>query len=226
MFEPRMDRLDIIHYPNCRIEAIAMSAEISAALADVPNSDWIVFTSKNSARIFDEHLKSAHLKIGKSSRVAAVGSKTAEFLSYLGYRDIFVPEREDAAGLVAELPAVVGPGNAKILLPQGEKAPDLLFEGLLAAGHQVRRVDIYRTLPTPPEELPDIDPVQVDFFVFTNPLSVTYYHDRGYTLPENAWVAAIGRPTAETISGLFRPPDYFPLKADLAEIARVIREQT
>jgi uroporphyrinogen-III synthase len=157
--------------------------------------------------------------------VAAVGRKTCELLESHGVRVAFVPEREDSVGLVEGLSSTLGNSHASILLPQGEEAPDTIEHGLGTPGHKVTRINIYRTVPTSAAELPDIGIDDIGFFIFTSPLSVSYFKALGHKLPEKAWVAAIGQPTAKALISDFRAPDFVPGKADLKAIVEKIKER-
>jgi len=219
------DNVDILHYPVYEIKPVNESVPMTRALSHLDRYDWIIFTSKNSVRIFEEILHKYNVKLSSSTKFAAVGRKTAAYLEYCGYTVSFIPEREDASGLVQELPVHIEKKAALILLPQGEEAPDLLEKGLSSIGHEVERITIYKTVPTEREKLPVLDPQTIDFFVFTSPLAVTYYKSLGHDLPKLSWVTSIGRPTAEALAEAFRRPDYIPVKADLEDIAEIIREQ-
>lgn len=218
------ESVEVIFYPLLNVEPITTTDEIAPALKSLMSYDWVIFTSKNTVRIFDELLNSEKLKLPESIKIAAVGQKTGEYLKRFGYRVDLVPRQEDSAGLLAEILPTLS-RSAKVLLPQGIEAPDTIEDGLNSAGHIVTRINIYTTKPANREALPKIDPSVIDFLVFTSPLSVEFYAKMGHALPVNSWAAAIGRPTAEALTHWFRPPDYVPLTADLADIATIIKEQ-
>lgn len=216
---------EVVHYPVYTINPVTESAVISQAMARIKEYGWIIFTSKNSVRIFETIQQKHNVTLAASIKIAAVGGKTAAYLKSRGYTVSFVPEREDATGLVQELPAIIGATSAMILLPQGEEAPDTLEKGLQNCGHKIDRMTIYTTMPTPKEKLSTIKSEDIGFFVFTSPLAVEYYKSLGHDLPKSSWVASIGRPTAAALTAAYRVPDYIPLKADLEDIANRIREQ-
>ncbi len=186
---------------------------------------WIVFTSKNSVRIFDEIAKKFNMHLPPDTRIAAVGAKTAELLESLGFQVSLIPYKEDSSGLLNEFERQYKNNKLSILLPQGEEAPDTLEIGFESFGCKVARINIYRTVPSAPESLPKIISEEIDFFIFTSPLSVEYYKKLGHDLPSKAWVGAIGNPTAEALEKHFRKADYLPQKADIKDIAEKIRER-
>jgi len=218
-------RAEIIYYPVFQIQPAYNKNVVDDIISRFEEFDWIIFTSKNTVRIFKDILDKWSLKINPETKIAAVGGKTAELLEKLDMPVYFIPQREDSTGLIEEWPKSTGKETVKILLPQGEEAPDHLEKGLTAAGHQVTRVNLYKTLPTPKESLPSIDSRSIEFFIFTSPLSVKYYFQLGHNLPAKAWVSSIGRPTAEALAEHNRQTDYMPAKADLYDIAVKIRER-
>jgi hydroxymethylbilane synthase len=224
LFENLSGKIEPIYYPVFSIAPFHDKSADDLAVSRLNDFDWLIFTSKNSVRIFFDILRENGATLPSNMKIAAVGRKTSELLNAFGAREVFVPEREDSTGLIAELPRKFGGSKVSILLPQGEEAPTTLEDGLDALGHQVIRLNIYRTMPTDPAKLPDINIDSIDFFIFTSPLSVTYFRDLGHKIPAESWVAAIGWPTAEALAGLFRAPDFVPEKADLGAIIKHISE--
>jgi hydroxymethylbilane synthase len=225
LFDKFPEMIEPVYYPVFTIAPSYADTEIVSALACLDGVDWLVFTSKNSVRIFFDILREYGATLPWKMKIAAVGRKTAEFIKMLGIAEVFVPEREDSAGLIDDLPRQFDKSQVSVLLPQGEEAPSLLENGLEAKGHKVVRLNIYRTLPTSIAHLPDINVNDIDFFIFTSALSATYFSQLGHDIPERAWIAAIGQPTAEVLNNLHRPPDFVPDKADLDSIVERILEQ-
>ncbi len=187
--------------------------------------DWIIFTSKNGVRIFNELVKKYRVHVSPSTKIAAIGAKTAELLKSLAYIVSMVPQKEDSSGIIAEFRSSMVKMKSSILLPQGEEAPDTLEAGLSKLGYEVTRVNIYRTVPSVRASLPNINHAEIDFFIFTSPLSVEYFRKLGYEIPYKGWIGAIGNPTAAALEKNFRKPDYIPQKAEINDIAEKIREQ-
>lgn len=100
--------------------------------------DWLAITSATTVDALGDAL--AH--VPGSTRVAAVGTATAEALRDRGVTVDFVPSGDhSAAGLLAEWPS----GGASALLPQSEIAARTLADGLSARGLAVDVVTAYRT---------------------------------------------------------------------------------
>ena len=218
------DDADIIYYPVFQIVPKDYEGRIADEISSLEQYDWIIFTSKNTVKIFVEYLHESRSRIGEKTKIAAIGRKTAEYLMSLGYNVAFVPEEESSQGLIRELPSVIGQKDCRILLPQGEEAPEALEKELARLGFDIKRLNIYKTVAAKPEDLPSINADMIDFFIFTSPLSVEFFQDLRHSIRPNSWVAAIGIPTAEALKGNYRAADYIPPKADLQDIANKIKE--
>ena len=104
---------------------------------DVGGFDWLIVTSPNGAAHVTEHPVVA-------TRVAAVGTATAEVLRSGGIEVALVPEVQSAVGLLDELSDVQTGSTA--LLIQAANADPALAEGLRARGAEVTVVAPYRTV--------------------------------------------------------------------------------
>lgn len=225
LFAELFGKLEPVYYPDFTIIPNYDSAQLRDVLHRLNDFDWIIFTSKNSVRIFDKIIEDNSLTIESKTRIAAVGKKTAEYLEFLEWKVAFYPMEESSLGLLKELPQIIDGDHKKILLPLGLEAPEVLQNGLKALGHSVQRINIYRTTPAAKETLPTLDSLSIDYYIFTAPLTVKFFKDLGNRLPRDSWVAAIGKPTAEALREHFRAPDYIPRKADLSEIIVKILER-
>jgi uroporphyrinogen-III synthase len=158
--------------PCIRAEPIAtptVKAELAAAL---PESDWLVFTSRRGVEAF------AALSVGAPSpscRIAVVGAATAAAAEAgLGRVDV-VGAGGTAAALAATL---VDVGDLKrhprMLLALAENAGDALERALEGAGARCTRVDVYRTVPAPrAEPRRPLSTLRVDNVVLASPSAVT-----------------------------------------------------
>ncbi|SYZ74360.1 Porphobilinogen deaminase (modular protein) [Candidatus Zixiibacteriota bacterium] len=214
-----------VFYPIFEIAASYDKDKAREIVEGLSNFDWLIFTSKNSVRIFKDILEGSGTKLDSRLKIASVGQKTSDLIKSLGWRVEFIPQQEDSAGMLKELPRILGSGEVSILLPQGEEAPAHLEKGLQVEGYKVTRFNIYRTAPTSEAMLPRIEPDEIDFFIFTSPLSVEYFEKLGHVLPSRSWVATIGNPTAESLTAHYRQPDFIPPKADIGAIVQKIMEQ-
>jgi len=223
-FAGHLEVIEPIYYPVFEIVPKYDARQIHDILSRLDSYHWILFTSRNTVRIFMDILHDHNKRLPKTANIATVGSRTAEAVQAHGHEVRLVPEREDARGLLAELPGIIGREETEVLLPQGEAAPTLLRDGLAQAGRHVTHCTLYKTCPADPQTLPKIDIDTIAWYVFTNPLSVKFFKDLGHELPGHCQIAAIGQPTAEALQANFRAPDYVPHKADGHDIVNKIRE--
>ena len=77
------------------------------ALKKIYTFDWIIFSSANGVRNVENRMKEISLslsKISKNIKIAAVGRKTASFLSDMGVKISFVPPDFIADSLLEHFP--------------------------------------------------------------------------------------------------------------------------
>lgn len=104
---------------------------------DLATYDWLIFTSKNGIRYFNEDLSG-----GRSFKVAVLGEATAAELRKKGIDPDFIGSGKSGRDLAEELKTVLHP-NESILLVLGELAPDVLSAELRKA-NPVDRVNVYQ----------------------------------------------------------------------------------
>lgn len=123
-------------------------SEADRAIARLPHYDWILVTSVNAARALGDRLCALGISPEglDSPRIAAVGPRTAEALTDLGFTVVFHPARHLAQELVEDLEARTGLVGAQILLPRGDLASPELPKRLHERGASVTDVVIYRTV--------------------------------------------------------------------------------
>jgi uroporphyrinogen-III synthase len=127
-------------------------AELRDTLGRLEHFDWLVVSSAPGA----ERVASA-VAAQATVRVAAVGSTTAQTLAAAtGRPPDLVPSVQRAEALAEELIQAAGPGSARILVAQGDRAAPTLVDRLRAAGHDVTVVVAYRTKLRRP------DPTELD----------------------------------------------------------------
>ncbi|HET7628301.1 MAG TPA: uroporphyrinogen-III synthase [Bacillales bacterium] len=107
---------------------------------------WIVFTSANGVRFFFEHLRERHVQLPEEVNVAVVGEKTREVLSDYGREADYVPDNFVAESLAERLKPEIQAG-ARVLLPRGNLARDVLLDKLKSFGAQVTALTVYETVP-------------------------------------------------------------------------------
>jgi uroporphyrinogen III methyltransferase/synthase len=114
----------------------------------VPQTDWLVFTSQRGVEAF----ATLHPAPIGGIRVAAVGPITGEAARQRLGRIDLVGRGGTAAMLAATLLTNrVLEGNPRLLLALAENADDRL-ERTLQKAARCTRIDVYRTIPTPPTQ--------------------------------------------------------------------------
>ena len=163
---------EAIALPCIHAEEIATTAVRAQLAAALPQSDWLVFTSRRGVEAF------AALSAGAASpscRIAVVGAATAGAAkAALGRVDV-VGAGGTAAALAATLVDVGDlQRHPRVLLVLAENAGDTLEQALTAAGARCTRVDVYRTVPAPPAgPRHPLSALRVDNVVLASPSAVT-----------------------------------------------------
>ncbi len=137
--------IDPIVIPTIELRAAAPGGALDAAAASLASYAWVVVTSANGA----EAIAAAAGRTGGvlgGTRIAAVGSATAEALAGEGVRAAFIPGRAGAEALADELPLARG---ERILLARADAADGDLPERLRARGALVDDVVAYYTVEAP-----------------------------------------------------------------------------
>lgn len=147
---------EAIEFPTIRIEPPKNFTHLDHAIRNLPNHDWIVFSSVHGVRSFFDRLSKLGFDARRfgGCRIAAVGPQTAEALRNYGLRADFVPERYETKALAETFGTSVK--DKKFLLIRAAIAPAELEEALNASGAETTRVDAYRTLlPKPAPQISD-----------------------------------------------------------------------
>ena len=128
--------------PLIEIRPVEDPRALDAAVENLRDYDWVVFTSVNGVAAVGERLSG----IGHRARVAAVGPVTAEAVRALGVEPSFVAQRasEDIAAGLGQL------DGARVLLPQADIADPRLADELRERGATVDAVVAYRTVQVEP----------------------------------------------------------------------------
>ena len=182
--------------------------------------DWIVFTSTNGIRYFFEQVSAE--EIGPRTRLACVGSKSAEALeSYVRAPD-FVPDRFLGDSLGDQLPLVAG---QRVLLPGPVVASPGLAEKLTQRGGIVRRWAVYQTQALRLDSAQQDLIRSCDIVSFASPSAVDalgdQFSDYVAMLAEKT-VACIGSMTAQRCRERGIAVDVVPAEFTVASLVKAI----
>lgn len=144
---------------------------LDGALGRLGEFDWLLFTSQNAVRFFEERRRELGIPLewGRP-RVAAVGPATAKAARELGYGVECVAEEATGRGLAEGLGEKVA--GRRVLLPRSDRARADLPEMLRGAGARVTDVVAYRTVPPGPEGAAALERIragQVDAVALASP---------------------------------------------------------
>lgn len=179
-------------FPTVEILPLQDGAALDEAVRDLPNQDWLIFTSANGVRHFLARCEALGCMDSlERLDIAAIGPQTARLLDDRGLSVSLVPEEYRAEGILAAL----GPERARgrrFLLARVAGARDVLPETLRQWGATVTVVEAYRNEPVRQgaQELARIVE-QVDWVTFTSPSTVNAFMDLLETANVEAMAAAV-----------------------------------
>jgi uroporphyrinogen III methyltransferase / synthase len=147
---------DPVEAPTIAIEPAADPGALQQAVERMRDGayGWVALTSANAVQAVREAIESAggDSRWFAGTRVACVGSATAEALASAGIVADLVPDTFTTKGLGAALIGSAGDGQT-VLLPRADIATDALTDALAEAGIPFDDVEAYRTVPA--DGLPD-----------------------------------------------------------------------
>ncbi|MEN8256512.1 MAG: uroporphyrinogen-III C-methyltransferase [Thermodesulfobacteriota bacterium] len=185
--------------------------EADAAIDNLKEYDWVVFTSINAIHSFFRRLqeKGFDSRQMHGCRIAAVGRVTADCLLDYGLQADLLPEKFTGEGLVHAL-VEAGVNEQKVLIPRALEARKVLEDGLTKAGAQVSIAPVYQNLPPVAEGRKlreEIEAGEIDMVTFTSSSTVHNFvamlackdNVELSKLLDKVLVAAIGPITAKTV---------------------------
>ncbi|MFO8009647.1 MAG: uroporphyrinogen-III C-methyltransferase [Dehalococcoidia bacterium] len=197
--------------PSIEIRPLPDTSELDQALVDLPDFDWVIFTSANGVEAVWDRLAALNRDSRQfgSVKVAAIGPATARELERHGIYPDFIPVEYTSEAILSGLSEREIRGS-RILLPRADIAPEDLVNGLADLGAIPVEVTAYQTrVATDAAERAGrmLRDRQIDIVTFTSSSTVTGLVEM---LGENRWllrqvkIASIGPVTSATIekSGL------------------------
>jgi uroporphyrinogen-III synthase len=204
---------------------------LDAALRNLIDYDWLVFTSANTVHAFAEraHQQGIALSAAKLAQVAAIGSATAAAAEKIGLTVRLTPKAYVAESLAAALgPQISG---ERILLARAATARDVIPDALRAAGAHVDVVDAYRNvLPeSAPQLLRAALATPIHAATFTSSSSVTHLaeaaHKAGIPFPlSNVPAISIGPITSQTLRESGWSPAAEASESDIAGLVAAVAQ--
>ncbi|RTE08022.1 uroporphyrinogen-III C-methyltransferase [Paenibacillus whitsoniae] len=205
-------------------------AALDAALARLPEFDWVILTSVNGVEYFFRSLRERGIDIRKlgGARIVAVGPKTAEALAERGIIADVIPAKFQGEGILEALEAELRAGQ-KALLPTADLARDYLPKRLGELGLSVTEVDIYEnvlSVDDGDELLQLLTTQSIHIITFTSSSTVTNLFEAlrqlgvedPLSLLQGVEIACIGPKTAETAAKAGLPITYMAEEATVASL--------
>ena len=226
-----------VEFPVIRIAPIADTSLLDAALANLGQYDWIVFTSANAVPVVAARLESLGLdgRAFAGAKIAAIGPATAMSLRrLLGLKADFVPREAVAEGLLADWPDAEMAGK-RALVPRALDAREILPEQLRERGAIVDVVSVYETVVDSGEAEAlrgQILNGEIDAVTFTSSSTVRNFAQalgitgsgEAFRLPATCVVAAIGPVTADTARELGLEPSVVAAEHTIPGLVSALEE--
>lgn len=202
---------ELICLPTIKIIPSYNSLDLTELISDSSAFEFIIFTSSNAVEVFSNLVADYKPDLSRT-RVAVVGSGTAETCRSHGIYIHIMPEEFSAKGLIKKFSELNISGK-KILIPGSAISRDELRNGLMDLGAYVVSLPIYETQlinkDGVPEELLNHLDIKPDLFIFTSPSSFRGFCNLMENIDchkyfEGKIICAIGTTTEEAIrdSGL------------------------
>ena len=186
-------------------------APLDAAIAQLDQFDWIIFTSGQAVRAFvarSKDLGASQNPAGNKLQIAAVGPVSAETVRQTGLPVEYVARTHNGVGLANELGERLR--GRSVLLPRSDRANPDLPAALKTHGAQVTEVVAYRTLQpgeVDRQKLSSISAGEAEAVLFFSPSAVQNFVDlvgaEGFLGLQNGLaITAVGPVTAEALRHL------------------------
>lgn len=200
-------------------------------------SDYVIFTSANGVEFTLLKLNSPEEFIGQLNKmhVVAIGPKTESALLKNGIRVSIVPESYSSEGLLEHLRGIEG---AVIEIARSSHGAPELVSGLLEKGAVVHETQVYQIIMPRDERhtrlMEKALAGEVDIFAFTSSMMVRNFmalademgvKDDVIRIMNEKTVAAIGKPTSDTLSGFGVKVKVMPENYTFEELLRECRER-
>lgn len=133
--------------PAIELTPVKPNGVFRDAVRDLPQTDWVFFTSPEGLGWFAKLLKPYRKDLRSLSgcHIGAIGPKTAMAIEASGLHVDFVPKRFSQEGMLDGFPRRVLTGKRALIL-SAEGSRDVLEDGLRRRGARVRKIPIYRTV--------------------------------------------------------------------------------
>lgn len=214
---------EVIDVPTIRIVGQDGGLDWSKSL---PEADWLVFTSPNGVEHFFRNFLQYHdVRDLAGVSIAAVGPSTAARVRDYHLRVDLMPRTFTAAELAGCWPEEAA--GCRVLFACGVKAGRDLQDGLAGKGCQVRRVEVYDTVPDVEGARAGIERLRAEgaeWVTFCSPSAVEHFCLLGVSLPTGVKVASLGPVTSAAVRRCGLPVDVQPEQSTLNALVEAMAQ--
>ncbi len=197
-----------------------------------------VFGSTTSVDMCQRFFGDRFSGLFEGHEVYAIGSRTADSLTGAGISVTEVPGEYSSYGLVELLKDRID--GLKVVMIRSDSGTHILSEGIEGSGADLADIAVYKLgdAGINAETVAMMDAIaegRMDWMAFTSPKSAAVFFghmeerfgkERGRSyMADNVKVAAIGRPTAESLDKIGRPADLIPEKSTFRDLLLAIRDR-
>jgi uroporphyrinogen III methyltransferase/synthase len=202
-------------FNTVQIKPLTDKNEFLKTLTTFSNFHWIIFTSQNGVEIFFGFLA----QIGKdcrvfaNSKIAAVGTKTADKLREYGIIPDFVPAAFTTEQLARQLISFENLKNKNVLLLRSLAADKTLDEVLQKAGAKLQDTPIYEIVPVQSDTATveqNLKAGCIDWLTFASPSAVKFFFEKfsaGLVKSSKVKIASIGPVTSKQLKNFGFDPE-------------------
>lgn len=166
---------ELEHNGNCVYPFPSISFEPLVKEVQIPDVDWIIFTSKVGVNYFFRFLNDDIRKLN-NIKIACIGKKTEEVLNNFGVQAVVVPKIFSGEKM-AEALAESDIRGRRVLLAQAEKTRGVLERELKKKGAEIKVLSLYRNI-IPPLCYAFVKRTKnvsyIDYAMFTSPSTVQH----------------------------------------------------
>ena len=212
-------------------------APLDNALKEINTFDWIIFSSANGVRNVEDRMREMGLSlttISKRTQIAAVGRKTASFLSDMDVKISFVPPSFVADSLLEYFPQ--NPKDLKLFIPRVQTGGrSILSDSFKLKGAFVTEVAAYESscpIEIPQKTIKALSHGEIDIIAFTSGKTVIntvsllrkYFGENWFKIIETIKLVSIGPQTTISCKNLIRKPDKEAYPHDLEGLLQACLE--
>jgi len=221
-----------IECPTIEVRMVEDTHVLDDAIRAMDRFHWIIFSSTNAVKFFFSRIDQLgkDIRVLGRTRIAAVGSSTADAIRKLHLKVDAVPDDFRAEGLL-EFFKGQDMAAKSVLIPRAVVARRLLPDGLRQMGADVTVAPIYETIPPEiaPQTLELLEEEDIDVVTFTSSSTVknlfkTVPHEIIDRIKSRAKVACIGPVTAKTAKKMGLNVEIMPTQSTVPALVEAIEQ--